>query len=56
VPSQQGDSRDFRLGEWLVQPALGRVSGPSGEVQLQPRAIDVLVYLAENAGEVVSRQ
>jgi DNA-binding winged helix-turn-helix (wHTH) protein len=54
-PNQNGPS-DFRLGDWLVQPALNRLSGASGDVQLEPRAMELLVYLAENAGDVVTRQ
>ncbi len=45
----------FRLGEWTVQPALNRVSGPDGEVRLEPRVMAVLVRLAEAPGQVVSR-
>jgi DNA-binding winged helix-turn-helix (wHTH) protein/WD40 repeat protein len=39
-----------------VQPALGRISNSSDQIQLEPRAMDLLVYLAETAGEVVSRR
>ena len=46
----------FHLGEWLVEPALNRLSGAGTTVQLEPRAVDVLVCLARRAGEVVSRQ
>ncbi|MCU0304833.1 MAG: winged helix-turn-helix domain-containing protein [Thermoanaerobaculales bacterium] len=56
MPPQQGDARDFRLGEWLVQPSLGRVSGPAGEAHLEPRTMELLVFLAAHAGRVVSRQ
>ncbi len=56
VPPQQNGPRDFRLGEWLVRPALGRLTGPAGEVQLEPRTMEVLVYLAQNFEEVVSRR
>jgi len=47
---------DFRLGEWVVHPARNRLSRSSTQVQLEPRAMDLLIYLTENAGEVVSRQ
>ncbi len=56
VPPHQGGPGDFRLGEWLVRPSHGRLTGPAGEVQLEPRAMEVLVYLAENFEQVVSRQ
>ena len=46
----------FWLGEWLVEPGLNRLSRGESTVQLEPRAVDVLVCLARRAGEVVSRQ
>lgn len=45
----------FRLGAWTVQPALNRVSGPDGEVRLEPRVMAVLVRLAAEPGQVVGR-
>ena len=46
----------FQLEEWAVQPGQNRLVGPDGEVHLHPRVMDVLVYLAQHAGEVVSRE
>ncbi|MFN2370548.1 MAG: winged helix-turn-helix domain-containing protein [Candidatus Krumholzibacteriia bacterium] len=45
----------FRLGEWTVQPALNRVSGPRGDVRLEPRVMAVLLRLAAAPGQVVGR-
>ncbi len=45
----------FRLGDWTVHPALNRVTGPGGEVRLEPRVMAVLLRLAAARGEVVSR-
>ncbi len=45
----------FQVGECIVDPATGDVSGPKGTTRLEPKAVDVLVYLADNAGRVVSR-
>ncbi len=45
----------FRLHSWLVQPELNRVSGPDGEVRLEPRVMLVLVRLARVPGRVVTR-
>ena len=56
VPPRDRDKRDFRLGDWLVQPSLGRISTSEGEVQLEPRVMDLLVYLAEHAGAVLTRR
>ncbi len=39
-----------------MRPSLGRLTGPAGKVQLEPRAMEVLVLLAANAGGVVPRQ
>jgi len=46
---------DFRLAGWLVQPSLNRLSCDDQVVQLEPKLMDVLVYLAENAGQVMSK-
>ena len=56
MPPEEKATRDFRLGEWLVRPSLGRLNGPAGKVRLEPRAMEVLRCLAAHAGEVVSRQ
>ena len=45
----------FRIGEHAVQPQRGRIASPSGEVHVEPRAMDVLVALARRAGDTVSR-
>jgi DNA-binding winged helix-turn-helix (wHTH) protein len=47
---------DFRLAEWLVQPRLNRLSRGDRVVQIEPKMMDVLVFLADNAGTVVSKQ
>ena len=46
----------FQLGDWLVEPQLNRVSGLSGVVQLEPRVMDLLVFLARHPDEVLSRE
>lgn len=45
----------FHLGPWLVLPDLNRVRGPSGEIQIEPRVMQVLLVLAARPGDVVSR-
>ena len=47
--------RAFRIGDWIVEPMLSRIAGPSGSAHVEPRAMDVLVALAQRAGEIVSR-
>jgi len=46
--------RHLRVGQWWVQPDLDLIEGPAGEVQLMPKAMAVLMYLAERPGQVVS--
>jgi DNA-binding winged helix-turn-helix (wHTH) protein/tetratricopeptide (TPR) repeat protein len=46
----------FRIGECLVEPRQNRIVRPDAELHLEPRVMDVLVCLAERAGEVVSRE
>ncbi len=48
--------RPFRVGPWLVEPSLNRISRGDETIQLELRIMDVLVYLASRAGEVVPRQ
>jgi DNA-binding winged helix-turn-helix (wHTH) protein/tetratricopeptide (TPR) repeat protein len=45
----------FRIGECLIEPRQNRIVRRDIEVRLEPRVMDVLVCLAEHAGEVVSR-
>ena len=46
----------FQLGDWLVDPSLSRVTNSNKTVHLEPRAMEVLVYLAGRADELVSKQ
>jgi DNA-binding response OmpR family regulator len=46
----------FRVGEWLVQPSLNRVTRGDTTIQLELKVMDVLVCLAGWAGEVVRRR
>lgn len=45
----------FRLGAIRVDPLGGVISGPMGERHLQPKVMDVLICLAERAGDLVAR-
>ncbi len=49
-------SKTFRVGEYLVEADLNRISGPDTDEQIEPRSMEVLVYLAEHAGEVVAKE
>lgn len=47
---------DFTLGQVTVSPSARTVNGPAGVQRLEPRALQVLVLLANAAGRVVTRQ
>jgi len=49
-----GDER-YSLGTTRLDPASGMVSGPNGQVQLEPRVAELAVCLARRPGQVVSR-
>ena len=46
---------DFRLGEFLVEPARSRISGPGGERRLPRAELALLICLAEHAPRAVDR-
>ncbi|MEO8465409.1 MAG: winged helix-turn-helix domain-containing protein [Gammaproteobacteria bacterium] len=48
-------NRDFWVGEWRVEPHLSTIQRGDETVHVTPRAMAVLVYLADAAGNVVSR-
>ena len=45
----------FYLGDVLVEPLKGHVSGPAGEQHIPPKAVEVLLCLASEPGELVTR-
>jgi TolB-like protein/tetratricopeptide (TPR) repeat protein len=47
--------RGFRIGVYHVEPLAGRITGPDGSQHVQPKVMDVLVFLAQHAGELVER-
>jgi DNA-binding winged helix-turn-helix (wHTH) protein/Tol biopolymer transport system component len=47
---------DFRLSGYLVQPSLNAIVGAASTARVEPKAMQVLVYLAEHAGEVVLKE
>jgi DNA-binding winged helix-turn-helix (wHTH) protein/WD40 repeat protein len=46
----------FRLGEWLVEPRLNRLTRGGESIQIELKMMDVLVCLAERANELVTRR
>jgi DNA-binding winged helix-turn-helix (wHTH) protein len=57
--SESGEApSELILGEWRVQPPLNRIArlrGDAAAVRIEPKLMDVLVYLARRGGEVVSK-
>lgn len=49
-------TRDFRIGDCLVQSRLNRIVVAGHVKQIEPKAMRVLLHLATNAGEVVSKR
>ncbi len=45
----------LRIADWLLEPELNQLSGPTGTVHLEPRTTAVLLDLAAHPGEVRSR-
>lgn len=48
-------SRPFRVGGWHVQPALDTIARDGTTTKLVPKTMQVLAYLAQRAGEVVTQ-
>ena len=46
----------MKVGDWTVEPALNQISSAGKTVKLEPKAMSVLVYLADRPGQVVSRE
>lgn len=47
---------DFHLGDWVVQPEQCRLSKDGRTVQVRAKVMDLLAYLAERPGQVVSKE
>ena len=56
-PEQRANpDRPFRIGDWLVDPAVGSLSLEGRAVKLEPKVMDLLVCLARRPGRVLSRE
>ena len=47
---------EFRIAAWLIKPRLSTVSCNGEIIRLEPKVMDVLVCLAQHAGEPVSKE
>jgi DNA-binding winged helix-turn-helix (wHTH) protein len=46
---------DFLLGDWVVRPSRNRLEREAEIVHLEPKVMDLLVFLAARAGQVVPK-
>jgi DNA-binding winged helix-turn-helix (wHTH) protein/TolB-like protein len=46
----------YHLGEWLVEPSLNRLTRGDKSVHLEPRAMDLLVFLSHHPDDVLSHE
>ena len=49
------EGRPFLIGDWLVEPSLNRISRAGEPIQLELKAMDVLLCLVAHAGELVPK-
>jgi len=47
---------DFLIGVWLVQPTRNTITSEATSIHLEPKVMDVLVYLAKHTDEQWHRQ
>jgi DNA-binding winged helix-turn-helix (wHTH) protein/TolB-like protein len=52
----KGQSCRVRIGEWSVDPETNELTRGTETVRIEPKAMDVLVLLADRAGRVVGRE
>ena len=45
----------LKVGDWSIKPASGQIVKDNKEHRLEPKAMAVLIYLAEHPGEIVTR-
>jgi TolB-like protein/Tfp pilus assembly protein PilF len=49
-------TREFQVGEWLVEPDLNCIFKENKRTSVEPQVIEVLAYLADYPGEVLSKE
>ena len=56
IPATRASSTSFQVGDWLVDPAAGEIAKGRVAVKLEPKVMEVLSYLADRQGELVTRE
>ena len=49
-------SAAFQIDGWLIEPGLNQLTLDDKSVRVEPKVMEVLVCLAENAGRPVSKE
>jgi adenylate cyclase len=49
-------TREFKVGEWQVEPDLNCITRAKKKISIEPKVIEVLAYLADHPGEVLSKE
>src|SRR2546423_894000 len=47
---------DFKIGDWLVSPAVNLISSNGNGTRVEPKAMQVLLYLSEHPGVASKEQ
>ena len=47
---------NFRIGPWFVEPSVNTVSRNGKTIRLEPKVLEVVVYLAQHPGETVAKE
>lgn len=50
------NASSFRIADWSVEPARNRIARDGETVDLEPKVMDLLVFLADRPGETVRRE
>jgi len=46
----------FRIGDWEVEPELNLIRSENRSIHIEPKVMDLLCFLGEHAGDVVSKE
>lgn len=48
--------QSFHISDWFVEPQLNTLTGPDRTARLEPKVMQVLLCLAEDAGQVIAKE
>src|SRR5436853_2022236 len=55
-PESAAVNGNFRIGEFLIEPQINSITGAEKIARIEPKVMQVLIRLAEHAGEVVPKE